>query len=278
MKGLIALDIDGTISVEMQPIPQVIVDYLHQLNEEGWQFIFITGRTFQWGFHALQVFSFPYYFSVQNGAIVIEMPSRRIIAKKYLNRSIFPTMETICEGLPADFVIYSGFEYNDLCYYRSAHFSPELLAYLEKRQAAFKETWRDVNAFETLEIKEFPSIKYIGDWTTAFEAAQRVEKKLGLHVPVIKDPFCENYFVAQATHPEVNKGQAVRDLKDHFKDVNIIIAAGDDNNDRSMLAQADIKIVMSTAPQDMLYLADVIAPSAAEKGIILGLKKALERI
>ncbi len=58
---------------------------------------------------------------------------------------------------------------------------------------------------------------------------------------LIRDPFNEKYFVAQATHPEVSKGQALSDLKEFLSYSGRTIAAGDDYNDLSMLAKADIK-------------------------------------
>jgi hydroxymethylpyrimidine pyrophosphatase-like HAD family hydrolase len=278
MKGLIALDIDGTISVEMKPIPQEVVDYLHHLSDEGWLLVFISGRTFQWAYHALQVLSFPYYFAVQNGAIILEMPTRKIVRKKYLNRSIIPVVETICEGLSSDFVIYTGFEYNDVCYYRANHFSQSLLEYLKQRQVAFLETWQNVSSLSTLPMEEFPSIKCIGNRETASVAAKGIEERLGLHIPIIKDPFNEDYFVAQATHPDVNKGCALDDIIDFLNFKGAVIAAGDDNNDQSMLAKADIKVVMATAPQNMLANADIVAPPATEKGILIGLREAIKRL
>ena len=45
MKGIIALDIDGTITVEHHSIEPEVVRYLSGLAAEGWKMIFITGRT-----------------------------------------------------------------------------------------------------------------------------------------------------------------------------------------------------------------------------------------
>ena len=56
----------------------------------------------------------------------------------------------------------------------------------------------------------------------------------------------------------------------------IVIAAGDDYNDITMLKSADITVVMSTAPTEILALADIVAPPAVEMGIIEGLGKAVK--
>lgn len=276
MKGIIALDIDGTAAVPGQAIAHEVALYLKQLMHDQWQLIFITGRSYQFGCRALHPLSFPYFLAVQNGAILLEMPSKNIVGKKYLDRSIIPAMQEICEGTPSDFVIYAGIEHQDRCFYREQHFSPVLLDYLKERTKAFQETWIPLPSFEHLDIDAFPSVKCFGLERSAIEIAQRIEQELGLHVPLIRDPFNFDYFVAQATHPKVNKGQAIHDLEFLLNCEGPIIAAGDDYNDSSMLAVADIKVVMSTAPAELQQVADVIAPQASEHGIIAGLNAALE--
>jgi hydroxymethylpyrimidine pyrophosphatase-like HAD family hydrolase len=105
---------------------------------------------------------------------------------------------------------------------------------------------------------------------------KKIEKELGLHVPLNRDPFNEMYLVVQATHPLATKGEAVRRLSNVISHAMPVIAAGDDQNDITMLEAATIKIVMQTASREILALADIVAPSAAENGIIEGIKRALE--
>lgn len=275
MKGLIALDIDGTTTPPGQPIAQEVISFLQELVRNQWQLVFVTGRTFHFGYQVVGQLPFPYLFCVQNGAITIEMPTRTIVNKKYLESGIIPTMEHICESEPSDFIIYAGFEHEDACYFRSHQFSDELREYLKARTAKFQEKWIDVPSFDNLHIDSFASVKCFGKHASALAIAEKIEKELGLHVPLIRDPFRADIYVAQATHPSVSKGEAVRQLAEQLQP-DVIIAAGDDYNDLTMFEAADIKVVMATAPQDILALADIIAPPAEEHGIIAGLKTAIE--
>jgi hydroxymethylpyrimidine pyrophosphatase-like HAD family hydrolase len=277
VKGTIALDIDGTLTTEMRTIPPRVVDYLSLLAREGWRLIFITGRPFASGAKTLQPLTFPYYLAVQNGAIILEMPARKIILKRYLDRTIFKAMDEICQGEPSDFVVYGGFEHQDVCYYRPKRFSSSLLAYLEGRIKEFKEVWLPVDSYDDMELSEFPSIKCFGHYASAQELTRRIEERLGLHVPLIRDPYDESYYVVQATHPNISKGFALKNFIAFAGASGKVIAAGDDYNDRSMLSQADIRIVMATAPKDLLVEADIIAPPASEEGIISGLKAVFKR-
>ena len=277
MKGTIALDIDGTITNAVDSIPAEVVHYLAHLNAAGWQLIFITGRTFSLGYKILKALPFPYYFAVQNGALILEMPSQRILTKKYLGHDILPAMEDICDHEPTDFVIYAGYEHNDHCYYRPEHFDKELFEYLKYRQQLLSEVWEPVKSFANLPIASFPSVKCFGKLDSIERIIEKIEDQLDLHVPPIKDPFNPAYFIAQATHPEINKGQALKDFIKTVGKKGPVIAAGDDNNDRTMLEAAEIKVVMATAPNDLLELADIIAPPAEEHGIIKGLEIATTR-
>ncbi len=277
MKGIIALDIDGTITTECHEISPEVIAYFNSLAVAGWRFIFITGRTFQWGFDVVRLMPFPCHFAVQNGAIIFSMPEQKIVAKKYITSSIFPLMEKICDGEPSDFVVFAGYEYDDKCFFRPRHFEASLLDYIHQRAAALKEVWIPLNSYSELPLLEFASVKCFGQHESAIRIAQRIEELLGLHVPLIRDPFNHFFYVIQATHPQTNKGAVVKDFKNMSGISGPVIAAGDDNNDISMLEMADVKIVMQTAPQPMLLMADLIAPPAVENGIIQGLEQAIMR-
>lgn len=275
MKGIIALDIDGTITTEHHTVSLDVARFLTELAKEGWILVFVTGRTFKWGYDVLSNFHFPYFFAVQNGAIILEMPSRTIRSKKYLDREIIPNMEEICKEEPSDFVIYTGYENHDKCYYRPNQFDFPLKEYVEERTRSLKESWIPLNSYDHFPIKEFPSVKCFGDYDSAIRMATQMESQLNLHVPIIRDPFNEEICVVQGTHPEVNKGYAIKDVQKIIGEQGFVIAAGDDQNDIPMLKIAHVKVVMATAPLEIRQMADIIAPPAEELGIIRGLTEAL---
>lgn len=273
-KGIIALDIDGTLTPEAHAVAPQVIDYLTSLSKMGWQLIFITGRPFQWSYQTLRVMPFSYILAVQNGALLLELPAREIVIRKYLSREIIPQMTKICSKFETDFIIYSGLENHDICYYRPEKMSPALLSYVKKRAAALQENYQAVDYFQDIPITVFSSIKCFADESQAFALSREIEK-FGLHAPPNKDPFDPCYYVIQGTHAEATKGQALKDFAASLGGQIPIIAAGDDYNDMSMLHVADVKVVMANAPRQVLDMADVVAPTAMENGIIEGLKEAI---
>lgn len=274
MKGILALDIDGTLTDDFHFVPAEVVAYLAKLAKE-WQIFFVTGRSFQWAHAAVENMPFPYYFAVQNGALILKMPSQKIVSKQYLDCSIFAEMDKICADEPTDYVIYSGFENDDICYFRPSRFSPYLLTYLQKRVAALREFYQPVESFLTIPSLLLPSVKCFGVPESARRIAAKMQIMLGLHVSAVSDPFDDQFMVAQATHPNVSKGRALETVKSFYASPPIIISAGNDYNDESMFAASDIRIVMGNAPADLFKQADIIAPSVKEMGIIKGLSDAI---
>lgn len=277
-KGMIALDIDGTITAQTHHIHPDVVQYLTSLQEEGWLLIFITGRPFQWGFDVLQYLPHPYAFAVQNGALILDMPARREIIKHYLTRETLPLMEQICQEEGTDFIVYAGFDHQDWCYYRPIHLPPSLLEYVKKRFMGLNEKWQSLPSFHSLPVSNFSSYKCFAKLEQAKRLSERFENELHFHAPINRDPFDSTYYVVQATHPYANKGTALKLYRQHLMLSGAVIAAGDDYNDLSMLQAADIRVVMNTAPRELQEIADVLAPSAAENGIIKGLSEAIAKI
>jgi hydroxymethylpyrimidine pyrophosphatase-like HAD family hydrolase len=274
-RGIIALDIDGTVTAQIYELDSNVINALDRLVNEGWLLIFITGRPFQWGVMTLKPLPFTYALAIQNGALLFEMPSRKILIRKYLTQKIIPKLEIISKECETDFVIYSGPENDDWCYYRAAFLPAPLQNYGLQRAAFLGEKWQSLQTFSDLPINYFSSVKFFAQDKRAFMISQRLEKELGLHAPPNRDPFNLDFFVIQATHPQATKGLI---LKEFIQEMNIsgpIIAAGDDHNDRSMLQVAHVKIVMANAPSDLLAMADIIAPPASQQGIIQGLREAI---
>lgn len=276
MRGLIALDIDGTVTSGLGKIPEEVIAFLQQLYSEKWTIAFVTGRCFSWTKDTLSPLGFPYYLAVQNGACLLSMPEGAIIEEKVVAADLFAKMDTICESLQTDYALFAGYRKQDRIYYRPKGHKTQELTYLQKRAQNLHESWIAVSDYCGLELESAASLKVIADQETAGLVAKQVEASLDLYCPLIHDPYGSGYYVAQATHKEANKGQAVMGLRSHLQLSGPVIVAGDDRNDIPMLQVADKRIVMQTAPSEMHALADIVANPAIESGIIQALQRAIQ--
>lgn len=278
MQKMITLDIDGTITVDLKPTPKPVVDYLHQLVENGWTIAFITGRTFHMGYDALTSLDFPFYYAFQNGAAILHMPERKMVQKHYLSKQLLPELARMCSGLSGGLIVYSGYEHEDRCYYTPNAFDKTFLSHLLERTKVFREEWIPVSSLEEIPLIEFPVVKFFGEEISAETISQRIHTTLGLDTSVIRDPFNPKYSLMQATSPGINKGQALIEIKKLAKIDGLVIAVGDDRNDYPMFERADLRVAMGDAPDSLKKHADFIAPPAAQMGIIQGLSQAIASI
>jgi Cof subfamily protein (haloacid dehalogenase superfamily) len=276
--GMIALDIDGTVTgADHKMVPQVD-EYLHQLAEKGWQIIFLTGRTFSYGFEALKECTFAFYYSAYNGAETFHMPEKEMVRKHHLSASFLKDLLPLCALYQTDPLIHVGVERADACFYRPKFFDEEMLAYLAQRKSRSPEPWIAVDQFEEAAFTDFAYAKIFGSYATLTAITSELQKEEAVATSLIADPLRKEGAVLLINHWEATKGGALRDLRSLLPQGAVAIAAGDDMNDRSMLEEADVGIAMATAPKELRQIADITAPSAQEGGIIQGLREAIAKL
>lgn len=274
MRGIIALDIDGTLTHKREWIDPAIFSHLALLAKDNWQIVFLTGRMFSFAKKILEPSPFPYILASQNGADLVEMPSGKVIRSHYMHAGHISAIDAAYQGIEEDFIIYAGLERGDFCYFRPHRYSSKMLAYLKKLESLGSTPWaHSTFAFEPHD--SFPLVKGIG----LYEGMRRVQERLSPHpeleVSLIADPFSKGeYYLNLITHAKAHKGETVRFLRGHLK-APLVIAAGNDFNDLKMLKEADIAIAIAGSPQDLLNEADYIAADPAELGILAALKQAI---
>ncbi len=273
MKGLIALDIDGTLTTELTSLPDQVVAYLGYLVADGWRIALITGRTFSFASSLLHQIDFPYLLAVQNGSDIMEMPSKKLLHRCYLPGALIPALDKAYAGQKEDFIIYSGFETGDFCYFRPKRFSPALYSYLETLQALTPTAWKPLEDFDSIKTGHFPLIKCFGEEQAMHTLTPQLRAVKGVASSLIHDPVDPRLYLQLVTSDLATKGRALSFFK-KLLSPRVVIAAGDDRNDLPMLKEAQIRIAMADSPEELLAEATMIARPASEMGIIDALEDA----
>jgi Cof subfamily protein (haloacid dehalogenase superfamily) len=273
-KGLIAIDIDGTLTNVRDHLPVPVSTFLHDLNKKGWKILFVTGRTLRWSLELLNQLPFGYFLSCFNGAYTIVQPEGTCLKKRYLMYDQVMKIMSLMVDEDVGVVFYGPAEHEARPHLFSQYASHVLQTHLRKRSRALKERLKEVISLSELPVESFSAVRLFCLPHTAKKLSLDVEDKLHLNAPMMKDSYDDSFYVVQVTQSQVSKGEAMNAVKAHMGKCRFTIACGDDHNDISMLESADIAVVMTTAPSEVLKLADVIAPSAKENGIITGLKNA----
>ena len=256
MKGLIGFDIDGTLTDDHVIAPDVM-QMLNHLSKD-WKIAFVTGRTFSFGYRTLESCSFPYFYTIYNGATTLQMPERRVISSHRIDRQLLKEILKRCDQVGIDPFIHLGYEHDDLCLWRPSKHQDQ--AYYEKRQAITKEPWKPVDQFD---VDSAAYVKLFGLHEELEPLAAHYNSRL------LRDPLREGWCILLITHPKATKGRALKELAKGLP----TIAAGDDFNDLTMLEEADVAIAMAHAPDELKEVADITT-----KSIIEGIHAGIDRI
>ncbi|MEZ5315740.1 MAG: HAD family hydrolase [Chlamydiales bacterium] len=269
-KGIIALDIDGTITIDKSQIHEKVQDFLNFLIEDGWQLIFLTGRMFSFAYPVLSKLKGEYYLAVQNGAALYKMPLIQLVKKHYLPIHLLTK-------LPRNIVIESGKENDDLCYYCPMDFRREELELIHSRISFFPEKWVVVHGFENLDITDFAVGKYFGDKRKVNVFIKKMNQFTELRTQLIRDPFKLDQYIIFLNHIQASKGNILAAFQQFYPSNLPVISAGNDLNDLDMLQRSTFKIVMPDAPEELKNLAHLIAPPVENFGIIDAIKEIIDR-
>lgn len=270
MKGWLALDIDGTITQDKYSIPQAVIDYLREMSASGWKIALATGRAFVFAVPVVENLDFPFILLPQNGSLALDMPSREVLFKSYLSQEAIPMLEFIGEEMKTDFLIYSGFENRDRCYYRPKRLSKEDFDYVKELEKREREIWIPVESFNI--DHPVPLVKFMGSLDVMQKVAKCLRATKLFQVSLIHDRFVSGYYILLVTDRKASKGLSLQKIISLQGKGSLVIAAGDDENDISLLKMADVKIAMPHAPESLRKIADFIAPPVNEQGIIQALK------
>jgi Cof subfamily protein (haloacid dehalogenase superfamily) len=274
-KGWIALDIDGTITNNFFKIPDNVVRGIKKIWEDGWKIIITTGRSYNFTAPILSCFDFPMVVSLQNGAVALEWPNSKILLEKYMDKPVLSIILEASKGIDVGVIIHAGIDNNDCFYYKNGN-SFDYNGYVSNRQEKF--LLKD-SANNDLEGMEFPLVRCVGIFDEINKVKEKLEIENMVDFSLIKDPLDTRYHILLVTKKNVSKGVTVKDILQFYGDERaVVIAAGNDTNDISMLDMAHIGIAMSDAPKCLKDKADIIAKSAAEEGILPAINEAIKMV
>jgi Cof subfamily protein (haloacid dehalogenase superfamily) len=275
--GWIALDMDGTITLDKFSVPAPVVAYLHDRVMEGWKIAIATGRPMTLALMALDSFDFPYIVLAQNGTMAIVMPSKKELFRQYIPKSRLREIELAFEGTEGDFVVFNGYDHGDKLYWRPERCDEEQAAYIINVAQTHGEMPIAIQSWDEIAETSVPLVKCFGTQTEMLRVQKNLQVNPHFNLTLIRDPYLDGCYILLITDRAASKGQSLEKMIQLTGLRNTVIAAGDDENDASLLQAADIEIAMAHAPQQLHDIADFIAPPTNEYGIIHALQLALKK-
>ena len=275
MYKLIAIDLDGTMLNKYGAITQETKEAIKKVQNEGKKVIIASGRpSSSVVLFAKEIESYDYYIS-GNGAIIYDMKNKRILYENALKKQKVLDIIKICEENSIYYNVYTeneiiakSLQANVLFYYKenlnksedektTIYLVDDIYNYLlEKEEKVIKITICDEHKtiFESI-IKKIKEIEEVSVLEVEHMARKSINEGIE-EVPV------EYYYT------EVSALDAIKYLSEYIGITpEEIVTIGDNENDRKMIENAGLGIVMGQAPEYMKKIADRVTLSNDENGV-----------
>ncbi|MGF1523417.1 MAG: Cof-type HAD-IIB family hydrolase [Leptolyngbyaceae cyanobacterium] len=263
---LLVLDIDGTIAGRANEVTTAVKEAIAAVQAQGIQVAIATGRMYQAAvrFHQAVGSSLP-LLSYQ-GALIKDPLSGRIHRHTPLSRKHALALLQALADLEAQQQLSIHLYINDQLHVRSV--LADTRDYAERSGVqpiavgdliAFLESQPAIETTKLLALSPDPTVV-----TDILKRLQQTYSPQELYLTQSVATFFE------ATHPSSNKGTAVKFLAEELLGLTSeqVMTIGDNFNDFEMLRYAQIGVAMGDAPAGVKAIADWVAPSVEEEGVV----------
>jgi len=269
-KGIIALDLDGTLLDSRKELSQTNKDTLAQAAQAGWAVVPTTGRFYGAIPQIVRELPFIRYAITVNGAEVADVTSGEVIYKAEIPYEQAVEIMAFMDNYP---LIYDCYQAGEA--FMTAEMKEHIDEMTEEVQyrKMLKELRQPVN-----ELKAFLMDKKQNIQKTQFVTNEpNVQKQLLEILPqkfsdIVISVTAKNN--AEINNVRANKGEALWALADYLGvPRENTVAFGDAANDLSMIKAAGTGIVMANASEEVKSVADYITLSNDEDGVAFGIKE-----
>lgn len=269
-KGIIALDLDGTLLNSNKELTAKNLAVLERAAAAGFEIVPTTGRFYGGMPQEIRELPFVRYTITINGAEAADLQTGEVIYRAELPWEQVVDMMSYFDEFPAIYDCYQGNE---------AFMTAEQKNRVEEMVASphYHKMIRELRQ-PVPELKEFlVNRKKDVQKTQFFTNRPEVRAFLMEELPKRFENLCVSSSVAdnvEINQYHANKGEALLALAEHLGvSRGQTIAFGDGLNDLSMLREAGIGVAMANACEEAKEIAGWIAPSCDEDGVAWGVEK-----
>ena len=259
-KGLLGIDIDGTLINDHGHITEEVLSALARAAGEGWEIVPASGRSWLGAKPVVEQLSFVRYAVVSNGACILDVRSESLLH-----------LRTLAPGL-ADRVIRAAYDQNVIPAVYSADILRQKIFYSERNCAEgdfFRYLIDDIRVEKVADVLAHTgNVLQVGA-VSGREAIFRMRDALDdLDAAVVAMPFVDDTWLMQVVDREARKHLALRRVAAMLDiPAGRRVAVGDNFNDAGMIADADIGVAMGNAPEEIKALAAVVVASNNDHGL-----------
>lgn len=262
MIRLVASDLDGTLLNQEWKISPANIRAIRQAVAKGTRVTLATGRMAAATRGYARELGLDVPLITYHGALVEQALSGEILYRKVVDREL--AAEIVEYLLQRD--IHTQIFIKDRVFTRKTNDYSEYYG----RMAGVPVEEADIYKLIEKEPEGLEKILCIGD----DDLLNRVEEELKKVYSGRLHFTSSNINFFDMTHPEVNKGSALRALAEGWGiDAREVMAVGDSLNDKEMLIYAGLSVAMANAHPEIRKIADYITASNLEDGVAKAIEK-----
>lgn len=270
---LLVLDIDGTLAGTSNQITPRVLDAIRQVQQRGIDVAIATGRMYQSALRFHQAVASTLPLMAYQGAYIKHPQTQILYRHTPLPRHLALEILAFLAPMEAQQDLSIHLYIDDQLHVRAVIDDTEAYAARSGiRPIAAGDLAQLLQGNATLETTKLLTLSNnIGLLTDILD-------KLGQRYPHTDLYLTRSveYFV-EATHPQANKGEAVRYLAEELLDLkpDQVMTVGDNFNDLEMLRYAGIGVAMGDAPEPVKQAADWVAPGVEQHGVAVAIEQFL---
>jgi len=287
MYKLIAIDLDGTMLNSYGIVTENTKQVIKEAQNKGIEIMIASGRPIDSIKNIAKEIESENYFIAGNGAILYDIKNDEIIYEKFLNKEKVLEIVKICEENSIFYNVYTEKEiiaknlnYNVLYFYK------ENLKKEEEKKTNINIVENIYEYIKNSENEKYIKIMICDETKTIFNSILRKIKQVKdieildvehMSRKMIKqgtEEFEIDYFYTEISAQNVDKWYAIENL---IERLNIkkeeVITIGDNINDKKMIENAGLGIVMKGSTPIVIEVADFVTEDNNNEGVANAIKK-----
>ena len=287
MYKLVAIDLDGTMLNNYGIVTDRTKNAIEKAKNDGVEVIIASGRPIDSIKAIAKEIKSEKYFIAANGAIIYDIAADKVVYDKYLKKEKVLEIIKICEENSISYNIYidktilaKALKYNVLYYHK------ENLKKEENKRTNISIVQNMFEYVRNMKEEKFLKMTICDDNKSIFNSIIRKVKQVegieALDVSHISrktikqgtEELVVEYYYTEITSEDVNKWEALQVLINKLGILKEeVIAIGDNINDKKMIEEAGLGVVMEGSTPEVVKKANIVAETNNNDGVAKILEK-----
>lgn len=287
MYKLMAIDLDGTLLNSYGEVSLQTREALLKAKKQGTEVVLASGRPISSTESLAIELGVDNYLISGNGAAVYDVKRQEVIYDKFLNKEQVMKIAKLCEAnsffynvYTEDEVIASSLNYNILFYHK------ENVKKIEEKRTHINVVQNIAKYIEQSGKEKFLKITVCDESQFIFNSIMKKLREINgidlLEVEYMSRKKIKSgtedvdiqYYYTEITNENVNKWSAIEFLLNKLQiDRSEVIAIGDNMNDKEMIANAGLGVVMGNSNPKMKEIGNVIVADNNSEGVLEAINK-----